>query len=821
MKILFLVPSKLDGPSARYVIDLSLELIKSNLDVLISSESESCVIHRNKNKCVNNIKLPNIENFSYFNSYISSIIKEKIHVVISIGSRVKIDLISLHLKKSGVFYIKQFEDDEETIFVNCNPKENSGRYQELIKESVKENISNVDLEGLHKSNYRIIDPYLKGLTLSALDGYAKIWGGLKYDEEGYIKNKRWFQLPPVCSESQIYNLEKIICCNEEDDNVHYFLAGSIYSVEDAEIFLKAWMRFKANENKAVLNISKSRTSKKVLDVIDKKYQGRLNIKLLDLKDDNDYQLILAKATYVVSIGGGQFDEKRLPSRLVKAMFLKKIIITPSAGFGNSLSDEINSIICYKNTTLDWCDALERSFLKKSDNSIKQEAYKFAQKHFNIKKVSKELVKYIAFSVNKENLATDSRFRDAKRLKSIRNDVENNLMADHFSILKNLRPQPIKRIKFRLIFSGDCLFVQTLDRADYSYQVECSAESLIRKNQKSSFLDSGFIYLHNHGECNVFGYKIKHNLSKEDFFILVNLVKGKFSYLAPSQRSRLFDKLKLTYRLYLVAHQLIQNLKISNIIFHADMQSTEAILSSLINELEKDVSTISLQHALFYDTNDENDLNIVNSRVSPSAYSFFWDDHVSSIVCKHNPRKVAVNTHPIPSFLFKNMDFNQKKSEFLAILDGPNHHAYNLQLLDICDKLVDNKKISCYDIKVHPYHSQDFVNEINQKFKGKVINQFGSSYENVVFISSSLGYDFNRVGSKTFQYVSSDLLEKKDIYHHPKIFQFKDFDTFLKGKSLLSTEKNNTIVGKSGVLEYQKSFIEALDFVRKKNKLDLC
>lgn len=779
--------------------------------ITLSSEEDDISLDNGKGKTLSNYKMPDINNVENFQSYIETMKSLNIDVVVAIGSRIKIDLIGLYLKKTGLTYIKQFEDDEETIFYNCNPNINEKPYTTFLKDGYSEILDFVDLKRLHTSKYRIIDPYLKGLTLSIIDGYTKIWGGLVYDEEKYLQDKKFFSLPPVCSSDLIFNLQQQNNMTVNEDQ--FFVAGSIYSKEDAEIFLEAWGLFHQNAKNALLKISKSRTSKKVLEFIEQDYHGKNGIELLDLPNDEDYQKVLMSSNFIVSVGGGEFDEKRLPSRLIKAMFLGKVVVLPSVGFGGDLMHRDNAMVCEENSKTSWHKTLVESYEERYNRGINQKAIAFASENFDVQKVAYNFSTFIS-TVKKEttkSVKTDTLV-----------DIQKCMMADYLTMLNNNKlksnPGKISRIKFRIVISGDCLFLQTLDRKDYSYQVDSSANS-IKSNNKIK--DSGFRFLLKNDPIKLHGQQFDNSITKSELAYLYQCFRPNYLDLNAEQRSRLFDKFLLSFKLFKIVNKLSIYFKTPIIIFHADMQSVEAIVSNLFNIFTTKRSTASLQHAIYSHTDETTNINIVNSIVSPSKFTFFWAKHVSELVCTRNPDKIPLLTKPIPSYILSNIDFLKTQAALLVVLDGPDNDDVNNELIGLCDELVANNIIGTYDIKPHPYHNTSFLNEKSASCRGNLVFEVSNYYSNVLFITSTLGYEFSRFGFNVHQFVSEKL---PLIRTTPKDSSMSRFSNYQNLGELVRQRSKNNSAENCNILhpdEYKKSFNQALNVIRENQRATEC
>jgi hypothetical protein len=809
MNILFLIPSKLDGPSARYIMDLADSLNDINVATFISSENDDGTIKRKKDNKIINIRMPIIGDIESFDVYLAKIETFNIDIVFAVGSRIKIDIIGLYLKKAGVTYIKQFEDDEKTIFLNCNKDSKSEEYSSLLEAGCITNLNEVDMNSLHKTKFKIIDPYIKGLTLSLLDGYAKIWGDLIFDEEKHLDHLSFFSLPPVCSKEEIEVLnQKVNHKNLDTTSATYFIGGSIYSQKDAEIFISAWKEFKIHATDAKLLISHSRTSKVVINNLIATYDGSYDINIQDLPSDEEYLNVLSSAPFVLSIGGGEFDERRLPSRLVKSMFLGKTILVPSVGFGRALTNKKNAFVCPSNTKSAWLDTLKASYKERINNSVSRNASHFAKTNFDINHVANGF-KTFSLEMLRKNLSMIT----VNSSPFIKVSLDNCLMADLITLNntddKGKSRPAIKRVRYRFIQAGDSLFLQTLDRADYNFQVECSAQALV--SDSSGISDSSFNFLKRHGPCELFNMSFNPTVSGKELVWLIKSFRGKFLHLSTNARSAMLDKCILSFRLYKLLNDIVRRLGIKYVFFHADMQPVEAIVSSCINTLNPEIKTITLQHALFYDTTDSADVNIVNTRVSPSTYSFLWNEYVAKILCKYNPNKKTEFTASIPSLLFKNLTPASKKRNLLVILDGPNHQSFNEMVLTLCDRLIANQIISEYDIKPHPYHTSTVLDKISANVGRQLVHTINYNYKDVVFISSTLGLELYNAGLSVFQFMPKKFSDVRLTFNHSNIKTFTSYE-FLSDRIKKARELNDEIKShcfETDVLNYQESFRNAL------------
>ncbi|MGM0855824.1 MAG: hypothetical protein ACQEW0_01915 [Pseudomonadota bacterium] len=798
--LLFLVPSKLDGPSARYVMDLSRQLINFDNQVIISSESEDSIIELTPEAAIRNVMLPKVTSKESLNEYFSSFSELHIDFVFCIGSRINTDIVSLHFKRLGVGLVKQFEDDEKTIFNNCNPNVLGDSYDDLIAKGVNSKSSLVDISNLKTSNFKVIDPFFKGMTLRVADGYCKIWKGLQYDEERYLEGKKSFSLPPVCSPNLIEELKA--SANKAYDEELFFVAGTIYSVDDARFFLEAWKSFQSENISAKLIISRSRTSPKVIEVIEKEYNGNSNISLRSLPTDKDYQEVLMCSSFVVSVGGGEFDRKRLPSRLVKSMFLGKIILVPEVGFGKSLTDMENAIICSENSSSMWHKTLKKAYSNRKNTHLRRLSQDFAKANFDAINVAENLLGYL---------------RDLERSSDCERyiDAEHCLKVDYLSLLNNesvLNASPkVKNIRFRLVAVSGFLIIQTLNRPDYSYQVDVTAQGIANAtNGHSKILDSGFVDVGIASEINILGSNILSALTLNELRYLFKSFRTTYTSCSIKKRSRLFSKALISFRLFKLMRTLVSKFQIKNIIFHADMQSTEALISSWFGLFHPEIITYTMQHAMFRKVSSSRDVNVANYTVSPSKYSIFWDKNTMDLVCDFNPHKQALLTAPLPSFALSKIDHNSTPKGCLVILEGPDKKITNDELINLACKISENGKFGDVFVKPHPYHNLKALNTELEGSAVKLISNLKCKYNVVIFSVSTLGYEFLRYGYLVFQYTTDyKVINEAEAECQP--IPFKNFDELIE-KSKKGVTRSLKIDESQFLKEYESSLKVCLEEV---------
>lgn len=749
--ILFLIPSRLDGPSARYIKDLAKELYSFNfIPYLASMEKVSSVNLEGIE--IKNFLISGTESKASFLSMLSELESNKFDYVFSVGSRVAIDLIAIRLKETGSKLLKQFEDDEETIFLNCNKGKSKKDYRRKLVDGFNSKLSFFEIFENYKP-VKVVDPYLKGYTLSKLDGYTKIWGALSFDEENLMKGLKNFSLPPVVSKSKIQELAGKKSSITPSDN-RYFLGGSIYSLVDAEIFLNAWCEYSHINGSAELIISRSRTSPVVLNYIEERIENLSNVQLVDLPTDEMYLDVLLSAKYVVSIGGGEFDKKRLPSRLVKSMQLGKVVIAPVVGFGKSLMDANAGHVCFYNDAGEWFKTLQNT-QSSIGIDIENKAKSFAASNFDIENIAES---FSTFLLSAENGVTSST-QLKNRAPSYTFDAAHCFKADSMSFAGTSTPftryTSCKRVRIRLFLRGKNLLVQSLNREDYNYQVEQFLLAIGSEHENEN-INAEDLFVDRYSPIKIGEFEI----TAPPYFKFISLALeralSEFQQLNTFQRSFVLEKITIIFRVFYAINTLIEKDLVERVFFHADMQSTEAMLCDLINKNTFGIDTFTLQHALYYKPKSQNDVNTVNTEVSPSKFSLLWDNEVAKAVLKNNPHKTVIEVPSFSSFNLKGFDIRNPKRELLVVLDGPNNNASNSEMLKCISEFALKNKIKRFYIKPHPYHTEKVLAEMTKGLSCSLISDIDRIYKKTVFLSSTLGYELFDFGFSVVQYQPASL-----------------------------------------------------------------
>jgi glycosyltransferase involved in cell wall biosynthesis len=407
IKLLFILPSGRFGASGRYMQELAWHMQKHNAEVMVLAEGNEIQKHSG----ITWLNL-DFDGVRLSKKIVDKVLDFNPDFVYENGVRSRAQRAALELMfLTGAKLAMQSEDDDVQVYNERHPSPSSECIAALDKpiinktdilNFISKNDWNYTLNVLADPNFdRWVEPLLRSLCYQLSVFNTAIW----YPYEERLKkefNKPTFVLPPVTSEAAYSKLnftsrDKSSILKKYgfgEDGFIFFLGGTIYDYsKEYFLFLEALnILCNMTDNQIYLVTVSGRSNIDVKKVT----EGILNpsIKYVDLgaPNDEDYMNMLLACDIVCSPGiPDRFNLYRLPSRLVKAMFLSKAVLTSKCGFGSSLKHGFDGIIIDGKNPKDWADAifscLNQSILK----GLGEQALCFARVHFEVRDVAKKLV----------------------------------------------------------------------------------------------------------------------------------------------------------------------------------------------------------------------------------------------------------------------------------------------------------------------------------------------------------------------------------------------------------------------------------------------
>ncbi len=408
LKILFVLPSGRFGASGRYIQELAWYMRKYGSEVMVLAEG-------NEIKNYSGITWLNLKfaGSTLDQDIIDRVVKFSPDFVFENGVRSRAQRAALEIISiTGAKLALQSEDDDIQVYNERHPNPSPVCINSLDKKDlnssdfsafIKNNDWQYTLRVLQDPNFdRWVEPFMRAICYQLSVFNTAIW----YPFEERLKRdfgKPTFVLPPVTDGDKLENmklstskLKKVLSkYNFTEEGITFFLGGTIYDYsEEYFIFLDALNLLSKLTNQKVQFITVSGRSNINVEEVTKNILNT-DIQYYDMGSPNDdeYLDMLMACDVVCSPGvPDRFNLYRLPSRLVKAMFLSKAVLTSKCGFGESLKHGYNGIIIDGKEPYNWAVSINEYIDKKSIHSIGHNGLSFAKEHFDVKKAARELIK---------------------------------------------------------------------------------------------------------------------------------------------------------------------------------------------------------------------------------------------------------------------------------------------------------------------------------------------------------------------------------------------------------------------------------------------
>jgi len=240
-----------------------------------------------------------------------------------------------------------------------------------------------------------------------------------------------------------------------------------------------------------------------------------------------------------------------------------------------------------------------------------------------------------------------------------------------------------------------------------------------------------------------------------------------------------------------------------VIVFSDMQLYDNYIAQYFRSAG--LKTITLQHALYIDFKEQENINVVNYKNVVSEYFFAWGENTAKIIEKHCSKvKTVIVGNPLieaPQLI--------NGSDVLIVLDHPLYIKENLELLEILNK-VQISEICEGDvyIKFHPgdslsnyqqcsFEAYEILNTLNQRVFSEVVGH-----------TSTLLYIRGCQGERVLRY-------KSGISAIEEGYEFSTEESFLlgfNGKSLGRIEVKNMVLycKEESSNSFNRSICEVLD-----------
>lgn len=293
---------------------------------------------------------------------------------------------------------------------------------------------------------------------------------------------------------------------------------------------------------------------------------------------------------------------------------------------------------------------------------------------------------------------------------------------------------------------DFLFVKSLERESYTgfweTVVNCCKTSKCQLNytwSNATYLDGSLRQ----------SAKKKVGIIKSVILVIYNI---RYFFEINERIKNYKESLSAYFRFLILVSEVnsILEIKFKKLVVFADMQRLDNLLVQVCNK--KNIETATLQHGLYVDYSDIDNLNKVNYKNVVSKYFLAWGDETKELIEKYNKDCIVV---VCGNPLMTGDKYSDEREYVTVILDQVYFREYNQKLLNIIEEYCSKHNLKI-NIKVHP---TDSINVYNIRARNFVINQSVTNSIFAVGHTSTLMFEMMSLGIRVFK-LKTDLPANK-------------------------------------------------------------
>lgn len=384
-RLLIVHPSGCSGGSGFYLQELAEKLLSLGWEVLVGSEGTA----RKYIAGVEWFRL-RFDGARLSERIIRRITEFSPTHILQVGVRTKAMRAALEAYAVAPYaqLIVQAEDDEESAFLKHYPSPNLDLLHVLDKPQISKKllidfVKALDLEETLRiaesaDHNRWVEPVLRVLCYKIATAHCCIWHPMAERLQNKF-GKPTFILPPIVDFSYY---EKVQVTNEEratllreykiaKDSHILFLSGNIYDFSNEfGIFIEGVVLAASQSHQEITLVIAGRSrNASLIEYARNRMRGLAYFRSLNIPDDEKYNRMLAVSDVVCAPGNNDiFNKYRLAGRLVKAIAMKKAILTYKTGFAEKLKTEYHGFFSERDTPESWANLI----LKTTDQNLRRQ-----------------------------------------------------------------------------------------------------------------------------------------------------------------------------------------------------------------------------------------------------------------------------------------------------------------------------------------------------------------------------------------------------------------------------------------------------------------
>lgn len=217
-------------------------------------------------------------------------------------------------------------------------------------------------------------------------------------------------------------------------------------------------------------------------------------------------------------------------------------------------------------------------------------------------------------------------------------------------------------------------------------------------------------------------------------------------LIRAKSERVADALLVRLCKYLVVWEQLKTLNAKCVVFFADMQPVEHLLSIYFRGVG--LKTVTLQHGLYVNYSDLDTVNVINYLHQPSEYFLSWGEHTAQMIGTYHPKNKQIICGKPRISVVKETEEKGKSKEYVSlVLDQVLFDDENIELIDIVEKFCLDSSYRL-NIRCHPSKTAERYELFP---KDCLLDQPLENSEFVIGHTSSLIYECLSAGVKALRY----------------------------------------------------------------------
>jgi len=401
IRMLLVHPSPRFGGSGYYLQELAREIERCGGRALVLSEGSCPPVSEG-------VRWMKLEfNGALLGDHIASAIREfSPNVIFQVGVRTKSMRAALEaFLMTRAHFIVQAEDDEFVPYRRHYPHADMALLEMLDKPKVsfrdvlsfmgRLNLAFTMRVLLFPSHYRWVDPLLRIICYRLAEMHTGIWFPIVERLERRFE-KPTFVIPPfirmtdfVEAESSEDNKSEMLSRYKIPASAHvFFINGTVYDfTPEFSVFIDALLLLKKRVTGPLALVISGRSRSGLASEAKRRLKGAVYFRSMGIPEDKEYLGMMMAADVICAPGfSDEFNEYRLPSRLVKAMAVGKPVFTFGCGFGESLKSEENAFLTLTDSAHEWADVMERTLDKELCRKVGMAGQRFAKEHFDSEQI---------------------------------------------------------------------------------------------------------------------------------------------------------------------------------------------------------------------------------------------------------------------------------------------------------------------------------------------------------------------------------------------------------------------------------------------------